>query len=281
MQWKRLFYRGHEIVFAGFLCTEGDNVPLEFKFEATKFEESWSRQALETFYEDGWIEQVLYRVKGGKEATVYCCKADPATGYDLLAAKIYRHRQSRSMKNYASYREGRHVTADTRQLRAIRNKSRAGKGIMDSAWIRSEYKFMRTLHDAGADVPEPVAHGPHSMLMDYVGDREFAAPILHDVRLDRSEAQPMFDRIIENVTTFLAYDLVHGDLSAFNILYWEGDFTIIDFPQAVSPTENGNAFQFLVRDVERVCQYFEKFGVQTRYFDIAEDLWHRYLRRQL
>jgi RIO kinase 1 len=62
-------------------------------------------------------------VKGGKEATVYCCQADPATGYDLLAAKIYRHRQSRSMKNYASYHEGRHITADKRSLRAIKNKS--------------------------------------------------------------------------------------------------------------------------------------------------------------
>ena len=140
---------------------------------------------------------------------------------------------------------------------------------------------MRTLYDAGADVPEPIEHGPHSMLMGYVGDRETAAPILHDVRLDTGEAGPMFDQIMENVATFLAYDLVHGDLSAYNILYWEGDFCVIDFPQAVSPTENPNAFEFLVRDVERVCQYFKKSGVQSSHFEIAEDLWSRYLRRQL
>lgn len=256
-------------------------MPLKFSFEATKFEESWSRQALETFYEEGWIESVLYRVKGGKEATVYCCRADPATGYDLLAAKIYRHRQMRSMKNYASYCEGRQVSRDSRQLRAIHKNSRYGKQTMDTAWIRSEYGFMRTLHDAGADVPEPVAHGPHSMLMDYVGNTESAAPTLHDIRIDRGEARGLFDRVIENVTTFLAYDLVHGDLSAYNILYWEGAVTVIDFPQAVSPPENGNAFPFLVRDIERVCQYFERFGVTSRYFDIAEDLWSRYMRRQL
>ena len=105
---------------------------LEFRFEATKFEESWSRKALESFYEEGWIEEVLYRVKGGKEATVYCCQADPATGYDLVAAKIYRHRGLRSMKNYESYREGRFVTRDKRKLRAIKNKSRYGKQSMDS-----------------------------------------------------------------------------------------------------------------------------------------------------
>lgn len=256
-------------------------MPLKFQFEATKFEESWSRKALESFYEDGWIESVLYRVKGGKEATVYCCQADPATGYDLVAAKIYRNRQMRSMKNYASYREGRQVSRDSRQLRAIRKNSRYGKSTMDTAWIRSEFTFMQTLYDAQADVPEPIAHGPHSMLMAFVGDREAAAPILHDVRLEPREAATLFDRIIENVATFLAFDLVHGDLSAFNILYWEGAFQVIDFPQAVSPPENPNAFQFLVRDVERVCQYFGKLGVEARHFDIAEDLWTRYLRRQL
>ena len=48
----------------------------------------------------------------------------------------------------------------------------------------------------------------------------------------------------------------------------------------MSPTENTNAFQFLMRDVERVCQYFEKLGVQESYFDIADDLWKRYMRRE-
>ena len=119
------------------------------------------------------------------------------------------------------------------------------------------------------------------MLMDFVGDREAAVPTLHEVRLDTSEVRPLFDRIIENVATFLAYNLIHGDLSAFNILYWEGDFRVIDFPQAISPPENPNAFQSLVRDVERVCQYFEKLGVWESYFDIAEDLWNRYLTRSL
>ena len=99
---------------------------LHFQFEATKFEESWSRKALETFYEEGWIDEVLYLVKCGKEATVYCCKADPATGYDLVAAKIYRHRGLRSVKNYQSYREGRHITTDKRKLRPSRTTPGSG-----------------------------------------------------------------------------------------------------------------------------------------------------------
>ena len=74
---------------------------MNFNFEATHFERAWLKQALEGFYEDGWITDILYRVKGGKEANVYCCKAHPDTGFELIAAKVYRHRRLRSMKNYA------------------------------------------------------------------------------------------------------------------------------------------------------------------------------------
>jgi hypothetical protein len=30
---------------------------------------------IKTFIEDGWIEDVLFLVKSGKEANVYCCRA--------------------------------------------------------------------------------------------------------------------------------------------------------------------------------------------------------------
>ena len=51
------------------------------------------------FYEDKWFTDVLYRVKAGKEATVYCCQAGPAVGHELIAAKVYRPRMFRAMRN--------------------------------------------------------------------------------------------------------------------------------------------------------------------------------------
>jgi serine/threonine-protein kinase RIO1 len=41
---------------------------------------------LNSFYHDNIITNVLYRLKGGKEANVYCCAAHPSTGLDLPAA---------------------------------------------------------------------------------------------------------------------------------------------------------------------------------------------------
>ena len=43
--------------------------------------------ALDAFYNKGLITCVLYEVKSGKEATVYCCQAHPSTGVERLAAK--------------------------------------------------------------------------------------------------------------------------------------------------------------------------------------------------
>jgi RIO kinase 1 len=246
---------------------------LGLKFEAMKFEEGYVRESLEAFHADGWIEEVLFRVKGGKEATVYCCRAVPETGCGLLAAKIYRPRQARAMRNYGAYREGRAMTTDKRLQRAIRNKSKAGRSAEDSAWIRREFDVLARLHQAGVSVPEPVARAGHAILMGFVGTGEGAAPLLHEVRLPREEAPALFQRLLRDIETMLRCDYIHGDLSAFNVMVHEGDYRIIDFPQAVTPMENGNAYALLLRDVERICQYFDGCGLRSSPFDLADRMW--------
>jgi RIO kinase 1 len=47
------------------------------------------------------------RTLPGKEATVYCCEAHPSTGVEYLAAKVYRPRMFRSLRNDAIYRFSR------------------------------------------------------------------------------------------------------------------------------------------------------------------------------
>ena len=119
------------------------------------------------------------------------------------------------------------------------------------------------------------------MLMDYLGDADTPAPMLHDVALDPQEARRLFHRVMRNVELWLACDRVHADLSAFNILYWQGQVTIIDFPQAVDPRSNPSAQALLTRDVENVCRYFARYGVWVNPTRIANDLWRRFLRGEL
>jgi RIO kinase 1 len=80
----------------------------------------------------------------------------------------------------------------------------------------------------------------------------------------------------------LAHGRVHADLSAYNILYWEGEIIFIDFPQAISPSENRNAYRIFERDVTRICEYFIRQGVPSDPRRLAAKLWtaFRYPFRQ-
>jgi len=170
-------------------------------------EREWVLEALNGFYHDRILTDLLYRVKGGKEATVFCGRANPSTGTRLVAAKVFRPRMFRAMKYDAMYREG------------------------------------RTLLDG--------------------------------------EGKSLFDRVMRNVELFLGCHRIHADLSAYNVLYWRGKITIIDFPQTVDAIMNPHAFFLLSRDVERVCQYFNRYGLKTDPARRTADLWSRYRRGEL
>ena len=252
-------------------------------FTSSRHEREWILNYLGDFYDDKQITDVLSRVKGGKEANVYCCAAHPATGLELIAAKIYRPRAFRQLRNDSRYRQGRSyldergkVVRDEKLLVAIHKKSSTGQELAHNSWLEHEFQTLKLLYEAGADVPRPVSHGNNTILMEFLGDAELAAPALQAVRLEAGEARPLFERLVHNVELMLAHRRIHADLSAFNVLYWEGDIRLIDFPQAVAPAENPNAFELLERDLRRLCQYFDRYGIRSDPGAIARDLWARY-----
>jgi RIO kinase 1 len=236
--------------------------------------------AFATFYDRSLISDVLYEVKSGKEATVYCCRAHPETGAGLFAAKVYREREHRGFHNEAIYREGRPLL-DKRAQRALEKGSTAGKRMQYASWIGFEWETLQHLHAAGADVPRPVAVAGSAILMQFFGDEDGVAQPLANVDLRPGEALPLFERIMRNVELFLAQNRVHADLSAYNILYHAGQPLVIDFPQAVDPRFNANARDLLLRDVRNVCRYFSRYGVRTDADAIVSRLWWRFRRSEL
>jgi RIO kinase 1 len=235
---------------------------------------------LDTLFGDGWITEVLHQVKSGKEATVYCCRAHQRTGRELLAAKIYRERRHRDFANDAIYQEGR-VIGNKRDRRAVRKKTSYGHEVQAAMWTGHEFQTLQVLHAAGAAVPRPYAMLESAILMDYVGDVDDPAPHLQRVDLEADEARRLFSQVLRNIELWLSCGYVHGDLSAFNILYWEGEITVIDFPQAVDPRANRNAEALLRRDVENVCRYFSRYGLRVDPDRFSAQLWRRYLNGEL
>jgi len=224
---------------------------------------------------------VLRLIKGGKEASVYQCLAGVTSDQDrYLAAKVYRPRMLRNLKNDHMYREGRidldadgNEIFDHRMMAAMRKKSGYGMELLHTSWIEHEYRALNSLHAAGADVPIAFARGNNAVLMSYIGGHDTAAPILNSIDLDRDEAPRLFERVVRNIEIMLTQERIHGDLSAYNILYWEGKITLIDFPQVISPHENRNAYRIFERDVTRVSEYFTRQGLMIKPHKLAAEIW--------
>ena len=238
------------------------------------------QMALDPFFADGLITGILYPVKRGKEAAVYCCRAHSSTGAELLAAKVYRPRDHRAFKNDAVYLEGRVIT-NGQIRRAVQKKSRFGREVQFGLWVTHEFDVLTVLSRAGAAVPHPLAHTHNAILMEYVGDHERAAPSLASSELSFEQARAVFEHLMRNIELWLAHNHVHGDLSAHNILYWQGQTKIIDFPQAVDPRFNSNALSLLTRDIENICHYLARYGLMYDGRHIAERLWHKFRNAQL
>jgi len=267
-----------------------DFVPTYVKnIDPKHFERRWVIESLSGFYRDKLISDVLFQVKVGKEANVYACIGGESADCEMIAAKLYRPRMFRHLRNDAAYkigrlthtREGKKTKRNSGIERATKKKTKFGQDLEFANWIGHEYRMQTKLYEAGADVPKPVGHAGNVILMAFCGDEQTAAATLNDVTLNSAEAQPLFDQIIENIQLMLALNLVHGDLSPYNILYWQGELTIIDFPQVVDATVNPNAQTFLQRDVQRIVDYFAPYGVSADGPKISLDLWQQFMNGEL
>ena len=256
-------------------------------YTPARYEAIWLKDSLKPFFTQALMEDVLALVKGGKEANVYLCKATPTMPTPYIAAKVYRPRQFRNLRNDKMYREGRELLSglgipiknrDNREMRAVRNKTAFGAELTHVSWLMHEYVTLERLHGLGAAVPAPLGAGENAILMAFIGDRYRPAPVLHGVTLHPGEARRLFDVVLYNIELMLQYGMIHGDLSAYNILYWEGAVTLIDFPQVTLSESNHNAYRIFQRDVRRVCEYFASQGVTSDPQQIATDLWAKHVR---
>ena len=254
-------------------------------YQPARHEEGWLRDSIRQFYDLDLIVDVLAQVKGGKEANVYRCKANSLIGAELVAAKVYRPRKFRNLRNDKLYREGRTIlkaeggavkSNDSRIIRALHKKTAYGSQVAHTSWLMHEFNTLSILHAQGAAVPKPISASENAILMSYIGDDRVAAPTLHETALDPEEAQALFDKIVRSIDLMLQAGFIHGDLSAYNVLYWQGKITIIDFPQVINARLNRRAYLVLQRDIRRICQYFSSYGIRADPHNIANAMWGKY-----
>ena len=235
--------------------------------------EDTKARTIEHFLDEGLVTEVLRPIKSGKEASVHLCRANRSTtGEDLAALKAYHPLDRRDFRDESIYRDGEWIK-ERRIRAALDKKTRFGRHVQGAIWVHREWETLRLLSAAGAAVPRPIARTDDAILMTFVGDEASAAPQLHRYRPDRHEAQMLFEQLLGQVERLLHGNVIHGDLSPYNVLVWEGRAILIDLPQAVDPRKNRHAEHLLERDIRRICDHFGRLGVRSDAGRIARDLW--------
>ncbi len=228
--------------------------------------------AIQEFIDEGLVSEVLNVIKSGKEATVYRCRANPSLGARFVAAKVYHAINFRNFRDPAVYDAGR-VIGKGQVRRAVAAHTEFGREAQAAIWTDYEYENLSTLFDLGADVPEPFACTDTAILMEFVGNGAGAAPQLNFVELEVDEAKAAWDRLLWNIELWLKHNLVHADLSAYNVLWWEGRAKVIDMPQAVDPRFNPHARRLLERDVRNLAGYFCRYGADPDVEGLVAGMW--------
>ncbi len=212
-----------------------------------------TKETLAYLHRRGKVEALYGVISTGKEANVF---AGIDSEGKRVAVKIYRTytTEFRRIWEYlaADPRVG-YLPKDMRKLVFV--------------WTRREFKNLQRAIKYAVRVPEPVIFRNNVLVMEFIGD-ELPAPRLKDIEreLEPRDFEELYDftmRVIERL--WKRGDMVHGDLSEYNILLHDGP-VVIDWSQA-TVKRNRMSVELLKRDLRNVINYFGRKGVDVDDFD--------------
>ncbi|MFH7880949.1 MAG: serine protein kinase RIO [Candidatus Aenigmatarchaeota archaeon] len=195
----------------------------------------------------GIIKKLESTVKEGKESVIVSAK-DKNDRW--LALKIYRveHCDFKTMWKY--------LVSDFRFERV-----RKSKWHVVLNWAKREFKNMKIAFENGVNCPEPIAIYNNVLVMSFIGENGIPAPTLEQAKNEDLDWDVLYKQIIEEIRKMVNADLIHSDLSSYNILVYDKAY-IIDFSHAVTK-RHPLSFEFLKRDVENINDFFKKKGVEV------------------
>ncbi len=194
---------------------------------------------------DGYISNLLGPIGTGKESYVFYSR----DFHDkLVAVKIHRHNID-AFKSIPSY---------------IRLRGRKSGGFLKQIndWTRFEYNFLSKAHNLGINTPEPIRCYENIIVMQFIGtEGNIARQAIKDNDFDLDKWYKSITKIIIELAK---NGMIHGDLSPYNILNYEGEPFIIDFSQALKLSSS--TINFLVRDITNINNWF----LSLKYKNIRE-----------
>jgi RIO kinase 1 len=229
----------------------------DFSTERATIEEVFdqaTRMVIYQFLNSGILYEVHGVVNAGKEARVYWGKNKE--GKDL-AVKIYLTTSAEFKKGMLKYIEGDY------RFKGVKHDTRS----LIFTWAQKEFRNLEQASRAKVRVPKPIAVKNNVLVMEFIGkDGVNASSLKEQAPSDPEKVYEVLLTYVERL--YRKADLVHGDLSEYNIMMWKGKPVIFDVAQAV-PTSHPMAEFFLRRDLTNVNRFFSRLGVNVTSVDEA------------
>jgi RIO kinase 1 len=231
------------------IADKRDRVLLNNEEERKVFEEVFDRKTLFVLYSlmnKGAFSYLNGVVSSGKESRVYWGVKNSG---ENVAVKVYLVASS-DFKRRLRYVEG-----DPR-FKKIRRDSRG----MAETWARKEFTNLKQAYDAGVRVPKPESFEGNVLVMEFIGDSNgLRAPLILETEVKKKD----YLEIMKSVKTLYSKaDLVHADLSEYNVFKYQGKNILFDFGSAVS-VNHPSSEEFLKRDIQNINNFFQKRSVRV------------------
>ena len=205
----------------------------------------------------GFLSFLNGAISTGKEANVLKGIKDDGS---IVAVKIYRIATS-DFKKMQYY-----IAGDPRF-----NVRSSNKRQLINNWVNKEYRNLTRLKDAGVYVPEAITSMSNVLIIEFIGDVDGnPAPTVKN--LPPQDPEDFYEKLVNQMYRFInKANLIHGDLSTYNILNYNEEPVIIDVSQSVV-RDHIIANELLERDIKNISFEFSKMGVDTSIEDLTERL---------
>lgn len=221
--------------------------------------EIFDKQTLETLYKlanQGYINILNGAISTGKEANVLKGVIDDS----YVAVKIYRIATS-DFKKMQYYIQG-----DPRFNIRSNNKRK-----LITSWVNKEFRNLKRALEAGVNVPKPIVALNNVLILEFIGSSD-GNPSQTVKNQKPKDVDDFLNKLLLEMKKFInEANLIHGDLSTFNILNHNENPVIIDVSQSVV-RDHPIANELLVRDVKNIYGEFKKLGSSYSLDEIVNKL---------
>lgn len=233
---------------------ERDNTSILENIQAVKMSDA-TRAIMDGLLIAYKIEKLNGVIGHGKESTVL-----HATGLDHrdmpnqeVAIKIFKSDSNMAFKTRNTYNKSK--------CPSYKFDKPKSKNDSLNKWAERGFKNLKVMRKAGIDCPDAISLKKHVLVMTFLGSDARPSPKLREIKLEGEQLLASYEQVVNIMERmYQTCDLIHGDLSEYNLLWHNEKIFVIDVSQSMF-TSHPNANGFLFRDCKNITDFYKKSGL--------------------